>query len=115
MALMRSMVIRNRRREVQCGTQRRGRLSSESGQSMVEYILMTGVIILIVLAVFTLMENTQYIYKNLTSPLVAFLKYNYKYGDQNALGWDETGGPRRHIQISRPAAGETFRIFIPQN
>ncbi len=92
---------------------RRSRLSNQSGQSMVEYLLVTAVVVLITLGVFTLMENTEYIYKNLTSPLVAYLKFNYKYGDRNASGWDEGAGPRRHIQISRPNQGQSFRIFIP--
>ena len=92
---------------------RRSPLANQSGQSMVEYLLVTGVVIALILGVFTILENTEFIYNKLTKPLVAFLKYNYKYGDQNALGWDEGGGPRKHVQISRPNEGSSFRIFIP--
>lgn len=87
------------------------RRKGESGQSMVEYLLVTIVVVLIVLGVFTLFENTELIFTRLTSPLVSFLKYNYKYGHKDALGWDE-GTPRKHIQIAEPG-GDTFRIFIP--
>ena len=97
-------------------SQRRTRPGSgQSGQTMVEYILLTAVIVLGIILFFALLRDAEFIWKRLSEPVIGYIKYNYKYGDPNALGWDEGGGPRKHIQIAQPNAGQTFRIFLPEN
>jgi len=92
------------------------RRPNQKGQAVLEYILLSAIIMGMVFLVLGRLKSGDYFFKNFTAPLVQYLKFNYKYGDQNALGWDEsdTGGPRRHIQISTPNDGQTFRMFIPR-
>lgn len=82
---------------------------------MVEYLLLTGVVILAIIGVFTILQQRDYFFTRITSPLYSFLKFNYKYADKDALGWDEagSGGPRRHIQMSQPNEGQNFKLFLP--
>lgn len=90
--------------------------NKESGQSMLEYILVVFLVVTAVLFAFGWMRERSYIFKNIAAPVVAFVKYNYKYGDKDALGWDEDKGPKKHVQISNPDPdGSNFRIFIPVN
>lgn len=89
------------------------KLRRQEGQTMVEYLLLTTVIVTLVVVMFRLFGARELIFGRITKPLVAYLKYNYKYGDRKALGWDE-GNPRNHIQISEPNRGENFRIFITE-
>ena len=87
--------------------------SRQAGQTLIEYMLMVFVIIVGVLSVFALFEEKEFFFKRLTSPMVGFIKYNYKYGLPDALGWDE-GSPKKHIQIQRPnPSGTNFRLFFP--
>ncbi len=81
-----------------------------SGQTTVEYILVMAVVVMMVIMVMSYLKKSQYLYKHLASPLVGYIRYNYKYADPQAQGWDE-GSPRRHIQISTPNDGSTFRLF----
>jgi hypothetical protein len=73
-------------------------------------MLVLMVIVSALLLVIGLMKKSNFFFKNVTEPLVKHITYNYKYGDPRAQGWDE-GSPKRHIQISRPNEGQTFRLF----
>lgn len=86
---------------------------NERGQSVVEYILMMGLIVTIVMVLFGQMKKNQFFFNKFTKPIVSHMIYNYKYGDPAAQGWDE-GNPRKHIQISQPNANATFRLFQPE-
>ena len=92
---------------------REGRKNRESGQSVVEYLLVLAVIVGGILLVMKLLKESNFFHKKFTEPLVKHITYNYKYGDPNAQGWDE-GSPKLHIQISRPNEGQTFRLFQPK-
>lgn len=83
------------------------------GQAVLEYILVTAIIVGIMVLAMGRWRNQDYFFKNFVSPIVQYLKYNYKYADDRTLGWDESSAPKRHIQISEPNDGETFRMFIP--
>ncbi len=87
-------------------------LKDEKGQSVLEYVLVLAVIVGAILLVMSLLKNSNFFYKKVTAPLVSHIVYNYKYGDPTAQGWDE-GTPLKHIQISRPNEGQTFRLFQP--
>lgn len=89
------------------------RLRSQSGQSMVEYILLTSVVVSAIVLLMRLLEDRELVFTTITKPIVSFIKYNYKYGDPNALGWDEARGPRNHVQISKPNGPQNFRLFLP--
>jgi hypothetical protein len=88
-------------------------LRNQQGQSVVEYLLVMAVIVGALLLLMKLLKDSNYFYKNVTSPIVSHITYNYKYGDPRAQGWDE-GSPKLHIQISRPNEGQTFRLFQPK-
>ena len=92
---------------------RRSGIVGQSGQSMVEYILLTGVIVIGVGILFALLKAREFFFNKITKPIFAYIKYSYKYGDKDALGWDEGGTPRKHIQISQPNEGQNFRLFLP--
>jgi hypothetical protein len=82
----------------------------ESGQSTLEYVLVMAVVVGAVITLLGLLKKNQYFFKNVASPLVSYLRYNYKYADPAAQGWDE-GNPQKHIQISTPNDAATFRLF----
>jgi hypothetical protein len=89
------------------------RLRNQRGQSIVEYILVMFLVVSIVMVIFGSMKKSNFFFNKFTKPLVAYMVYNYKYGDSAAQGWDE-GAPRKHIQISQPNPNATFRLFQPQ-
>jgi Flp pilus assembly pilin Flp len=91
-------------------------LRNQRGQTMVEYMLVTLMVVSAIMLVIGRLKSEDFFFKNFISPVVQQLKYNYKYADATALGWDEntSGGPRRHIQISQPNSGQTFRMFLPK-
>ncbi len=87
-------------------------IKNESGQSIVEYVLVMTVVIAALLIVTNNLKKSDYFFKNITQPIVGYLGFSYKYADPIAQGWDENS-PRKHIQISRPNEGQTFRLFKP--
>lgn len=89
---------------------KRGR---ESGQTMVEYVLIMFVVVTAMVFILGQLKKNEFFYKKVTEPLVKHITYNYKYGDPSAQGWDE-GNPKKHLQISRPGEGQTFRLFQPR-
>ena len=91
---------------------RRQKRKRQSGQTMVEYMLIMLVVVGALIGILSRLKKSQFFYKNFTEPLVKYVRYNYKYGDPKAQGWDE-GSPSRHIQISKPNDGQTFRLFQP--
>ena len=91
---------------------RKSLLRDESGQSVAEYVLVLAVIVGGILLFLNFLKSSNFFYKKVTAPLVSHIVYNYKYGDPTAQGWDE-GSPLKHIQISRPNEGQTFRLFQP--
>jgi hypothetical protein len=84
----------------------------QSGQSIIEYVLVLCAVVGAILFVLAKLKESNYFYKRLTEPLVRHMVYNYKYADPSAQGWDE-GTARNHIQIQQPT-GVTFRLFQPQ-
>ncbi len=90
---------------------RRARKKNESGQTVVEYLLLLFVIVGVVVIAYRWFKTSEFFFKNVTKPLVAQIRYNYKYGDPVAQGWDE-GQPKKHIEIPKPD-GQTFRLFMP--
>lgn len=89
-------------------------LREKRGQAILEYVLITTVVLAALLTAVNKLKKSEYFFKNITAPIVSYLQYNYKYADASALGWDESGGPRKHIQISKPNASQTFRMFRPE-
>jgi hypothetical protein len=87
------------------------RRNKQSGQTMIEYVLMLLITVSMVTFVYKWLKSSEFFYKNITRPMIAQLRYNYKYGDPVAQGWDE-GAPKKHIEIPKPD-GQTFRIFTP--
>lgn len=92
---------------------RRSHGKKQEGQTVVEYLLVMSVVITGVLLVLGKLKRDQWFFKNISEPLVKHITYNYKYGDPGAQGWDE-GQPNKHIQISKPGDGKTFRLFQPK-
>lgn len=86
--------------------------SGQSGQALVEYILVTFLVITMLAISFKWFKRSEYFFKNITKPVVAHIRYNYKYGDPTAQGWDE-GEAKKHIEIVHPE-GQTFRLFTPE-
>jgi hypothetical protein len=82
---------------------------------MVEYMLLTAVVVIGAVLVFSLLQERDYFFTRITKPMVGYLKYNYKYGDKDSQGWDEGGSPRQHIQISKPNDGQNFKLFLPRD
>lgn len=89
------------------------RRKGEEGQTMVEYVLIMFVVVTAIAFVLGKLKESEFFFKRVTEPLVKHITYNYKYGDPSAQGWDE-GTPRRHIQISKPNDGNSFRLFQPK-
>jgi hypothetical protein len=85
---------------------------NQSGQSITEYILVMLVIVGLISFVMKWMKTNEFFFKNVTQPMVSYLRFNYKYGDQNALGFDEQN-PRRHILMT--PSGGNIKIFVPSN
>lgn len=99
---------------IRCNRRRRN-AKNERGQTIVEYILVMSLVVGLLVGVMSYLKKSEFIFKNFTAPMLSYLRFNYKYGDPSALGWDEIGGPRKHIQISKPSSGRTFRLFKPAN
>ncbi len=83
----------------------------QSGQSMLEYVLLLFLITASAAFALKWFKNNEFFFNNITKPLVAHIRYNYKYGDPVAQGWDE-GEAKKHIQIRYPD-GQNFRLFTP--
>ena len=91
---------------------KKSRKQQQAGQAILEYVLVTTVVLAALLAVTVKLKQSDYFFKNITQPIVGYLAYSYKYADPVAQGWDE-GTPSKHIQISKPNDGQTFRLFKP--
>lgn len=89
------------------------RKKGEEGQTMVEYVLIMFVVVTAIVFVLGKLKQSEFFFKRVTEPLVKHITYNYKYADPSSQGWDE-GAPRRHIQISKPNEGNSFRLFQPK-
>lgn len=91
------------------------RRAGQSGQTMVEYMLLTFIVVVIISALFMVLKEREALFKAITAPAVAYIKYGYKYGDKDALGWDE-GNPRKHVQQSASQNdSRNFRLFLPRD
>lgn len=99
-------------RRIRAVLRRKGK-AGQKGQTLVEYILVMSVVVAAVIGILAKLKQSQFFFKNFTEPLVKHIRYNYKYADARAQGWDE-GNPKRHIQISKPNEGNTFRLFLPK-
>ncbi len=83
-------------------------VKSESGQSLVEYILLLMIVVSAYTAIMKLLGNTP-VLTALKKPFTQDYKYTYDYGHADARGQSD-GGPIYIPQCS--AADQNFRIFI---
>ena len=80
----------------------------ESGQAIVEYILLLGILVGIYSALLNRLSQTSTM-EILKKPLTKEFAYTYRYGDRKARGQDDGGPlyiPQYHDQQNN------FRIFI---
>ena len=78
----------------------------ESGQSLVEYVLLIGIVVSLV---FLLMPFLPRYFERVQSYVGDRYKSSYRYGDPRAKGWDE-GGPTSHVRAD-VAGGNNLRMF----
>ncbi len=87
---------------------------NQSGQAMVEYILLLLVVVGGFLVLSKGMERMG-VTQVLTTPITQNFAMAYKYGHPKAKGFDE-GTPENHPRISGAGGGNNFRMFInPRN
>lgn len=88
----------------------------QKGQAIIESILVMVVIVGILIAITTSLKKSDYFFKTITSPMVAFMRYHYKYADPHSSGWDETT-PSRHILMNSTDTdnGKNFKVFMPKD
>lgn len=84
--------------------------SRQSGQSLVEYVLLTAMIAGMVSLLFGMMPRAL---NALEAPIKVGLPLAYKYGDPKACGYEDAtapcnGAPERH---PRYPSGDNFRLF----
>jgi hypothetical protein len=79
-----------------------------SGQSTVEYVLVTAVVVSGILMAFRALSELK-ITEKITAKFQTDFAMTYKYGHPKARGFDE-GTPEYHPRIN--AGGTNFRIFL---
>ncbi|MBI2712238.1 MAG: hypothetical protein HYX41_05175 [Bdellovibrio sp.] len=100
------MAVAENRRKTQLNGP--GQRKGESGQAVVEYILLTAIVVTFFMTL-TKGLGKMGLGKLLTKPLKTTFAMAYKYGDTRAKGFDE-GSPRYHPRV---VGGEgNLRIFI---
>ncbi|MGK5082903.1 hypothetical protein WDW37_06330 [Bdellovibrionota bacterium FG-1] len=82
--------------------------SDESGQAVIEYILLLSVVVMIYVALVGWMNRFGFMDK-MTKPITTDFARAYQYGDPKAQGFDD-GTPKRHPRIQ--GCEECFRVFI---
>jgi hypothetical protein len=86
----------------------RARESSESGQAVVEYILLLSIVVSIYFTV-TGWANSYGLANKLITPISKDFAATYQFGDPKASGFD-SDSPKRHPRIED--CDECFRLFI---
>lgn len=79
--------------------------NSQSGQGIVEYVLVIGLVISAVALMTNLMPS---FLARLETPIQDSFRYAYKYGDSRARGPEDPEGPKYHPRIY---SDDNFRIF----
>jgi hypothetical protein len=79
----------------------------ESGQAIVEYVLLLAILVSMFSLVLGKLNNSD-AFAKMKKPLEKDFAYTYRYGHPLARG-QEDGGPK---YISQYSGGENFRIFI---
>jgi hypothetical protein len=87
---------------------RRRLTGNESGQAVIEYVLLLSVVVGGYLVVVNFM-NQFGLAKKLTRPITTDFAAAYQLGDIKAKDFDN-GGPERHPRVTK--GKENFRIFI---
>jgi hypothetical protein len=81
---------------------------SESGQAVIEYVLLLAIIIFLYTLVLERLAGSNG-FEVMKKPLTQDFKYTYRYGHPEARGQTD-GGPKLIPQHHEPA--QNFRIFI---
>lgn len=84
--------------------------SNESGQAVIEYVLMLAIALTGFLVVARGLSVLK-IEERLMRPLSVTYAKTYRYGHPEASGYEDEEGPKRHPRISIPGT-DNFRIFI---
>jgi uncharacterized protein (UPF0333 family) len=82
--------------------------TDESGQAVVEYLLLLSVIVSAYVGVARYLTTSGFTQK-LTTPITGAFAATYRYGDPKAKG-PEDGSPDRHPRAEN--GQDSFRIFI---
>ena len=90
----------------------RSESNGESGQAVLEYILLMTVVVSAYLIVARGIARAG-VAEKLMRPLSQNFAYTYKYGHPKARGYDE-GEPQMHVRIY-DGSHRNFRIFINQS
>lgn len=85
-------------------------LNQESGQGVVEYILLLAIIVWMAGLIYPVFRDGT-VTEKLTAPIKKEFKKTYQYGHPKVVGFDEGEGPKHHPRATYPPA-ENFRIFI---
>jgi hypothetical protein len=79
----------------------------QSGQAVIEYILLLAIVVGLFVAVFTRLAQTN-VFAAMKAPLEKDFMYTYRYGHPQARGQTD-GGPK---YIPQDPSDQNFRIFI---
>lgn len=85
----------------------RDRKDSESGQAIVEYILMMSVVVMGFMLLSRGLVKIKFAEK-MMSPITGTYARTYQYGHPKGKGYDD-GGPENH---PRARGGNNFRLFL---
>ncbi len=80
---------------------------NESGQSVIEYVLILSIIVSFYMGLVTVIDKAR-LAERLAGPVVGSYAKTYKYGNPTAKGYDE-GSPENH---PRATADGKVRLFI---
>ena len=86
---------------------KKGTLNNESGQAVMEYVLLLVIVTMVFLVVLRGIEGLDLMTK-LMRPLQQTFARTYQYGHPEAKGFDD-GGPEKH---ARARGGDNFRLFM---
>ena len=84
-----------------------GRTDRQSGQAIMEYILMVMIVVICWGVVYRTLRHSD-IPDKLAKPIREDFARAYKYGHPQARGWDE-GRPSKHVRIEE---SDNFRLYI---